>query len=78
MERCRKRVRHFHEPGQLHDFSFSCYYHRWPLLINKGSRQGGLGNFLDLLPFDNFTPSPRKQAPRKQAPSKCIWRSIPT
>ena len=35
MERSRKRVRHFHEPGQLHEFTFSCY-HRWSLLTNSG------------------------------------------
>ena len=30
MKRSRKRVRHFHERGQLHEFTFSCY-HRRPL-----------------------------------------------
>ncbi len=38
MERCRKRVRHFHEPGHRHEFTFSCY-HRWPLLTNNDWRR---------------------------------------
>jgi REP element-mobilizing transposase RayT len=38
MERYRKRVRHFHEPGHLHEFTFSCY-HRWPLLTNNDWRR---------------------------------------
>jgi putative transposase len=29
----RKRIKHYHEPGDLHEFTFSCY-HRWPLLTN--------------------------------------------
>ena len=29
----RKKVRHFHNPGDLHEFTFSCY-HRLPLLTN--------------------------------------------
>jgi putative transposase len=29
----RKRVKHFHEPGDLHEFTFSCYRRR-PLLTN--------------------------------------------
>lgn len=34
----RKRVKHYHEPGQLHEFTFSCY-HRWPLLANDAWRR---------------------------------------
>jgi putative transposase len=34
----RKRVRHFHEPGHLHEFTFSCY-RRIPLLTNDDWRQ---------------------------------------
>jgi putative transposase len=30
----RKRVRHFHEPGDLHELTFSCY-RRMPLLTNN-------------------------------------------
>ena len=29
----RKRVRHYHDPGHIHELTFSCY-HRWPLLTN--------------------------------------------
>ncbi len=29
----RKRIRHYHEPGHLHEFTFSCYQRR-PLLTN--------------------------------------------
>jgi putative transposase len=38
VEPCRKRVRHFHEPGHLHEFTFSCC-HRWPLLTNNDWRR---------------------------------------
>jgi putative transposase len=31
--RHRKRVKHFHEPGDLHELTFSCY-RRMPLLTN--------------------------------------------
>jgi putative transposase len=34
----RKLVKHFHEPGQLHEFTFSCYLRR-PLLTNDRWRQ---------------------------------------
>ena len=34
----RKRVQHFHEPGQLHEFTFSCY-RRLPLLTNDRWRE---------------------------------------
>jgi|SRR5688572_8617728 len=30
----RKRIRHFHEPGDIHELTFSCY-HRLPLLTNN-------------------------------------------
>ncbi len=30
----RKRVKHFHEPGDFHELTFSCY-HRMPLLANN-------------------------------------------
>ncbi len=29
----RKRIRHYHEPGHVHELTFSCYC-RWPLLTN--------------------------------------------
>jgi putative transposase len=29
----RKRIRHYHDPGHIHELTFSCY-HRWPLLTN--------------------------------------------
>src|SRR5215210_7536706 len=29
----RKRVRHYHDPGHVHELTFSCY-RRWPLLTN--------------------------------------------
>lgn len=29
----RKRVKHLHEPGHLHEFTFSCYG-RMPLLVD--------------------------------------------
>jgi putative transposase len=29
----RKRIRHYHDPGHVHELTFSCY-HRWPLLTN--------------------------------------------
>jgi putative transposase len=29
----RKRIRHYHEPGHIHELTFSCY-HRWRLLTN--------------------------------------------
>ena len=34
----RKQVKHFHEPGDLHELTFSCY-HRMPLLTNDDWRQ---------------------------------------
>ena len=34
----RKRVKHFHEPGDLHELTFSCY-HRIPLLTNDTWRK---------------------------------------
>src|SRR5688572_28846270 len=33
----RKRIRHFHEPGEIHELSFSCY-RRLPLLTNNSRR----------------------------------------
>jgi putative transposase len=33
----RKRIRHFHEPGDLHELTFSCYQ-RLPLLTNNSWR----------------------------------------
>ena len=35
--RHRKRVKHFHEPGDLHELTFSCY-RRMPLLTNDDWR----------------------------------------
>jgi putative transposase len=29
----RKQIRHYHEPGHIHELTFSCYQ-RWPLLTN--------------------------------------------
>lgn len=34
----RKLVKHYHEPGDLHELTFSCY-HRLPLLTNDSWRQ---------------------------------------
>ena len=34
----RKRVRHFHERGEIHELTFSCYQ-RWPLLDNDWRRE---------------------------------------
>src|SRR5690349_14499318 len=34
----RKLVKHFHEPGDLHEFTFSCF-HRRPLLTNDRWRR---------------------------------------
>jgi hypothetical protein len=34
----RKLVKHYHEPGDLHELTFSCY-HRLPLLTNDRWRQ---------------------------------------
>jgi len=31
----RKTIRHFHQPGELHEFTFSCY-HRMQLLTDEG------------------------------------------
>ena len=33
----RKRIKHYHEPGHLHELTFSCY-RRMPLLTNDGWR----------------------------------------
>ena len=33
----RKRVKHYHQPGELHELTFSCY-HRMPLLSNDDWR----------------------------------------
>lgn len=41
----RKRVRHYHDPGHVHELTFSCY-HRWPLLTNDVWR-GMLAQSLD-------------------------------
>ena len=34
----RKRIKHYHEPGHLHEFTFSCY-RRKPLLTNDSWRE---------------------------------------
>jgi putative transposase len=34
----RKRVKHYHDPGHVHELTFSCY-HRWPLLTNDAWRK---------------------------------------
>jgi len=34
----RKRVKHYHEPGDCHELTFSCYRRR-PLLIDDSWRQ---------------------------------------
>ncbi|MEI8382674.1 MAG: hypothetical protein WCJ09_21260 [Planctomycetota bacterium] len=34
----RKLIRHFHEPGDLHELTFSCY-RRMPLLTNDAWRK---------------------------------------
>jgi REP-associated tyrosine transposase len=34
----RKRIKHYHEPGNFHELTFSCY-HRMPLLTNDDWRQ---------------------------------------
>jgi putative transposase len=36
-QRHRKRIRHFHEPGDIHELTFSCY-RRLPLLTNNAWR----------------------------------------
>ncbi len=38
MAKTRKQVHHFHEPGDLHELTFSCYHHL-PLLTNDHWRQ---------------------------------------
>lgn len=38
MEIHRKQVRRFHEPGDIHEFTFSCY-RRMPLLVDEGWRR---------------------------------------
>ena len=46
----RKTIRPFHEPGELHELTFSC--DRWmPLLTHDGWREKL--NALGLLPYDN-------------------------
>ena len=54
----RKRIQHFHEPGDLHELTFSCY--RWlPLLTNdewreaagRLDRRRGRGNGMQLAAF---------------------------
>ena len=37
LEPHRKRIRHFHEPGDIHELTFSCY-RRLPLLTNNAWR----------------------------------------
>jgi len=37
LEQHRKRIRHFHEPGDVHELTFSCY-RRLPLLTNNAWR----------------------------------------
>ncbi len=34
----RKLVKHYHEPGDLHELTFSCY-HRLPILTNNDWRE---------------------------------------
>ena len=34
----RKRVKHYHDPGHVHELTFSCF-HRWPLLTNDVWRE---------------------------------------
>ncbi|GAB4140540.1 MAG: transposase [Planctomycetaceae bacterium] len=34
----RKRIRHFHEPGHLHELTFSCYQQK-PLLVDESWRE---------------------------------------
>jgi putative transposase len=34
----RKRFRHYHDPGHVHELTFSCF-HRWPLLTNDVWRE---------------------------------------
>ncbi len=41
----RKRIRHYHDPGHIHELTFSCY-HRWPLLTND-LWQGMLAESID-------------------------------
>jgi putative transposase len=40
-----KTIKHFHEPGDLHELTFSCY-HRWKLLTNDSWR-GYLARAID-------------------------------
>lgn len=54
----RRQIKHFHEPGHLHEFTFSCYK-RKPLLINnswkselsKTIEQAGKQESFDLVAF---------------------------
>jgi putative transposase len=41
----RKKVKHYHEPGDSHELTFSCY-HQMPLLTNDGWR-GHLARSID-------------------------------
>lgn len=41
----RKLVKHYHEPGDLHELTFSCYQ-RMPLLTNDIWREG-LARYID-------------------------------
>ena len=41
----RKRIRHYHDAGHIHELTFSCY-HRWPLLTNDVWR-GMLADSID-------------------------------
>jgi putative transposase len=41
----RKRVKHYHDPGDIHELTFSCY-HRLPLLTNNEWREQ-LGRCID-------------------------------
>jgi putative transposase len=34
----RKRIKHYHDPGHVHELTFSCF-HRWPLLTNDSWRE---------------------------------------
>jgi putative transposase len=49
----RKKVRHYHEPGDFHELTFSCY-HRMPLLTNDAFRQHLARSIDDALVSEDF------------------------
>ena len=54
----RKTIKHFHEPGHLHEFTFSCY-RRQPLLLDD-RRCRSLAEAVDAA-NQNLTPAGSKR-----------------